>query len=77
MHLRQTLAEGGSTLSDTIHIFLGSVTVLFLLIAIALGAKALGKWFRFYSMGSLVSLVAFGALTFLDAPRIATNLPTP
>ncbi len=77
MHLRETLAAGGSTLSDTIHLALGSVTVLLMLLAIGFGAVAFGKRFRLYSVVSLVILTAFGALTFLDAPRIGANLPTP
>jgi len=38
---------------------------------------AFGRWFRLYSIASLVILAACGALTFLDAPQIAANLPTP
>jgi hypothetical protein len=77
MHLREALAAGGSTLSDTIHIVLASVTVVLMLLAIASGAAAFGKRFRLYSIASLVILVVFGALTFLDAPRISANLSTP
>jgi hypothetical protein len=77
MHLRETLAAGGGTLSDTMHIVLASVTVVLMLLAIAFGAVAFGKRFRLYSVASLVVLVAFGALTFLDAPRVGANLPTP
>jgi hypothetical protein len=77
MHLRETLAAGGSTPSDTLHIVLSSVTVVLMLLAVGFAAAAFGPRFRFYSIASLVLLVAFGALTFLDAPRIATNLPTP
>jgi hypothetical protein len=77
MHIRETLAAGGSTLSDTMHIVLGSVTVLLMLLAIGFGATAFGKRFRLYSIASMVILVVFGALTFLDAPRLAANLPTP
>jgi hypothetical protein len=55
MHLRETLAVGGSTLSDTMHIVLSSVTVLLMLLAIGFGAAAaFGKWFRFYSIATLV-----------------------
>jgi hypothetical protein len=77
MHLRPVLAGGGSTLSDTMHIALGGVTVILMLLAIAVGAAALGKRFRVYSNASMVILVVFGALTFLDAPRVGANLPTP
>ena len=77
MHLREVLAAGGSTRSDTMHIVLASVTVLLMLLAIGFSAAAFGKRFRLYSLSSLVILVAFGGLTFVDAPRIAANLPTP
>jgi hypothetical protein len=73
MHLRG--AEG--TLTDTMHIILTSVTVLFVLLAIGFGATANGKWFRLYSIGTLVILIVFGVLAFLDAPRLEAQLPTP
>jgi len=59
------------------HLALGGVTVVLMLLAIGFGAAAFGTRFRFYSIASLVILVAFGGLTFVDAPRIAANLPTP
>jgi hypothetical protein len=46
MHLRG--AE--FTLTDAMHIVLGAVTVLLMLLAVGLGAVALGKWFRLYSV---------------------------
>jgi hypothetical protein len=77
MHLREVLAAGGGTLSDTMHIVLASVTVLLMLLAIGFASTALGKRFRLYSIASLAILATFGALTFLDAPGVAANLPTP
>ena len=77
MHQRETLAAGGSTVSDTLHLVLGAVTVLLMLMAITFAAAAFGKWFRVYSFATLAILFVFGALTFLDAPNIGTNLPTP
>jgi hypothetical protein len=77
MHLRETLAAGGGTVSDTMHVVLASVTVLLMLLAIAFGAAAFNRWFRLYSIVSLLILMAFGALTFRDAPGLAVNLPTP
>lgn len=73
MHLRG--AE--RTLTDTLHIVFTMVTVLLMMLAIGFGAAAFGKRFRLYSIATMVILVAFGALTGLDAPRIAANLPTP
>jgi len=77
MHLRDALAAGGSTLSDTLHIVLSSVTVLVMLLAIGFGGASFGKRFLIYSLATLVTLFTFGGLTFLDAPRVAANLPTP
>lgn len=77
MHLRETLAAGGGTLSDTMHIVLGGVTVLLMLLTIGFGAAAFGRPFRLYSIASLVILLVFGVLTFLDAPGVAANRPTP
>lgn len=73
MHLRGE----GFTLTDTMHIVLAAATVLLMLLAIGFGTAAFGKRFRLYSIVTLVILVAFGALTFLDGPRISANLPTP
>jgi hypothetical protein len=77
MHLRQTLAAGGGTLTDTIHIALGVATVLLMLLAIGFGAAAFGRRFRVYSIVTLVVLFAFGAFTAFDAPGISANQPTP
>jgi hypothetical protein len=73
MHMR----GAGVTLTDTMHKILTMVTVLLMLTAIGFGAAALRKWFRFYSIATIVILLVFGALTGLDAPRIEANLPTP
>lgn len=77
MHLRPALAAGGGTLSDTVHIALGIVTVLLMLLAIGAGAAALGRAFRRYSLATLVIVFVFGFLTAVDAPAIPTDRPTP
>ena len=77
MHQREVLAAGGGTLSDTLHVALGAVTVFLMFLAIGFGATAFGKRFRRYSMATIVVLLAFGGLTFLEAPRLQLNLPTP
>lgn len=77
MHLREVLAAGGGTLTDTLHLALASVTVLLMLLAIAFGARGLTPAFHRYSMVTLAVLSIFGALTFIDAPGLAAGLPTP
>jgi hypothetical protein len=77
MNTRETIATGGATLSDTLHIIIVSVTVLLILLTIAFGANAFGKRFRLYSIATIVILFVFGALASLQGPRVAANLPTP
>jgi hypothetical protein len=77
MHQREVLAAGGGTLSDTLHVVLGAVTVFVMFLAIGFGASAFGKRFRLYSTATIVVLLTFGALTFLEAPGLEANLPTP
>ena len=77
MHPREVLAAGGGTLSDTIHVVLAGVTVLLMFVAMGFAATAFGKRFRLYSIASIVVVVAFGALTSWNAPRLQANLPTP
>lgn len=77
MHLRETLAAGGATFSDTLHIALGAVTEVIYLLALGFAANAFGKAFRWYSLVTVVVLMVFGTLTFLDAPLVGRNEPTP
>lgn len=77
MHLRQIIATGGSDFSDTMHLTLGALSVLLMFAAIVAGAMAFGRAFRVYSIVTVVILTLFGTLTFMDAPHLAKNLPTP
>jgi len=77
MHLRAVLAAGGATYSDAWHRNLTMLGLLSFLLAIGFGATAFGRWFRVYSIATVLVLFAFGTLGFLDAPRLAANLPTP
>ena len=77
MHQREVLAAGGGTLSDTMHVMLGGVTVFLMFLAIGCGTIAFGTRFRAYSIATIVVLLAFGGLTFLEAPHLSANLPTP
>ncbi len=77
MHMRETLAAGGGTFSDTLHLILSAVTVALMLAAMSVGALAFGRGFRVYSFVSLAVLGVFGVLTFVEAPGVGANLPTP
>jgi len=73
MHLRG--AEGSVT--DVMHIIVTSVIVLLTLLFIGFGSSARGKWFRLYSILTIVALLVFGALAGMQGNRIAAGLPTP
>lgn len=77
MHLRETLAAGGATFSDTVHLALGATNEIIYLLALGFMAAALGRGFRLYSVLTFLLLSIFGVLTFLEAPGIARNEPTP
>jgi hypothetical protein len=71
--------EIGTTtgLTDIMHIVMGAVTVLLMFSAIGFGARAFGGRFRAYSLGTLATVLAFGASVFAYVPRIAAGEPTP
>ena len=77
MHLREVVAAGAADFRDTMHIAFGVATEIIYLLALAFAAAALGRAFRTYSMATFVVLLAFGVLTFRDAPRLSANQPTP
>jgi hypothetical protein len=78
MHQREVLAAGGATLTDTMHLLVMSpLSSLFMMVSMGFAAAAFGKWFRYYSIMTILSLLLFGVLTGLDAPKVQANLPTP
>lgn len=77
MHQREVLATGGGAFTDTWHLAMASVTVLLMFLSIGFGAVAFGKGFRFYSIITLLVFIVFGILTFMEAPNVDKDLPTP
>ena len=77
MHQREILAAGGATLTDTLHIVWTAVNGVLTLLAMAFGAAARDKFFRLYSLVTILILLAAGAATSADAPGVSANLPTP
>lgn len=76
MHQRQVLATGGGTMTDTMHIVFTAVTVALMLIMLISGAATFGKRFRYYTVATIMVLLAFGILTGISSPAMAKNLPT-
>ncbi len=77
MHQREFLSTKGETLTDKMHLALAMATVLVMTISIGFGAVSFGKWFRLYSVLTILILFVFGVLTATEAPKIKANLPTP
>ena len=77
MHLRDTLAAGGGSFTDTAHIAFAIVSLLLMFVAMGFAAAAFGRAFRAYTIASLATFLLFGALTFRDAPGVDANMPTP
>jgi hypothetical protein len=77
MHLRAALAAGGSNYSDTGHIVLTVIGVFSFLIAIGFGSTVFGNGFRLYSAATVGVLIVFATLTFMLAPQMSADLPTP
>jgi hypothetical membrane protein len=74
MHLRG--AE--MTFTDTIHWTIAGVVVLLILLMVAVGVIAYRKWFRLYSIGTLVTLLVVGMWSiFVGGAQIAAQQSTP
>jgi hypothetical protein len=65
-----------TTLTDTLHIVWTVGWLAVMLVAMGLAAAVLGRRFRLYTLATLITFVAFGALTSIEAPRLAAGLPT-
>lgn len=77
MHMREVIAAGGGTITDTLHLVWAMITLLFMMFMMGFGAAALGKRFRFYTIATWIVFIVFGILTFKESPGIEANLPTP
>ena len=76
MKPREALAAGEGTLRNTMHIPATAAMSLCLVLAMGFGATLLGKRFRYYSFGTILTVLVFGALTSLQAGRIEAGDPT-
>lgn len=69
--------EAEKTLTDTMHIIVTILAILLILLYIGFGSSARGKWFRLYSILTILALLVFGVLAFMQAPQINAGLSTP
>lgn len=66
--------EDLGTFVNVMHsIFAGGVAVVLILLTIAFGAGAGGRWFRLYSYGTLLLMIVMGALPLLAGLRISAD----
>jgi hypothetical protein len=79
MHKREVLAAGGTTLSDTMHqIIYGAIASPIAFLYIGFAAYAIRyKWFRIYSVVTILIMLVSGALLGMDSRKIGRNEPTP
>jgi hypothetical protein len=73
MHLRGAIGS----VTDTMHLVMSGVTVILMVTFIGFGSGTQGKWFRVYSILTILAMLIFGALVGQMAPRVAAQLPTP
>jgi hypothetical protein len=66
-----------TTLRSSMHGALTGVMSLCIVLAMTSAARLHGRRFRRYSIATIVTLLVFGALAGLDAPRIEAHEPTP
>jgi hypothetical protein len=77
MHQREVLAAGGGTFSDTLHLIIVAVGGIIFLFESGFAAASFGKWFRLYSIATVLAVLVFGFITSLYAPDVQANEPTP
>jgi uncharacterized membrane protein SirB2 len=65
------------SITDTMHLVMSGVTVILITLFISFGSGARGKWFRLYSILTILAMWGFGAFVGMQAPRVAAGLPTP
>jgi hypothetical protein len=77
MSQRQDIVAGTTSAHDVGHLAMAAGTVLFIVVELVLGAVALGRWFRIYSIASAVTILVFGAMTSAQVSNIADARATP
>ncbi len=66
-----------SAFTNTMHIILTFVTVISWMLILGFAVTTFGKWFRLYSIGTLLTVLVAGTLTGPQAAAMAAGQPTP
>lgn len=77
MHQREVLAADGATFSDTLHLVIVGVGGIIFLFESGFAATAFGKWFRLYSLATVLATLVFGFITSSYASEVQADEPTP
>src|SRR5262245_44689982 len=64
-------------LTGALHLAEGAVAMLIVLAAMVIAATVFGRCFRVYTATTIVVMLAFGAWSAMEAPRIEAGLATP
>jgi len=64
-------------LTGALHLVEGAVAMLMVMAAMGFAAAAFGGRFRLYTFATIALILAFGAWSAMDAPRIEAGLATP
>jgi uncharacterized protein DUF998 len=73
MHVR----EAEESLTDTLHLVGLPIAGVLLGAAIGCGAAWFGRWFRIFSIATVLLVLAFGVWGGMEGSRVADNLATP
>lgn len=77
MNPRGVAGTSGWALTDIMHVVFAPVQLLVMFSFIAFGSVAFGRSFRFYSIGTIMAMLVFGAWTGTRVSAIAAGQPTP
>jgi hypothetical protein len=77
MNTREVLAAGEGDWRGGLHVPVTMVMSLSLLVGMGFAATLLGRGFRWYTVGTILTLLAFGGLVGTQAGAIEANEPTP
>jgi hypothetical protein len=77
MNTREVLAAGEGDWRGGLHVPVTMVMSLSLLVGMGFAATLLGRGFRWYTVGTILTLLTFGGLVGTQAGAIEANEPTP